>query len=119
MKNAKKECDKLWAELVKKRADYKCEYCGKTNYLNAHHIYSRSNNSTRHDPENGIALCSGHHTLSSQFSAHKTPADFMDWIVALRGYSWLKTLRQRSKMPLIKPDYAGMALWLRNEINKL
>ena len=60
--------DIAWSLLVKLRAGMKCEYCGKTSYLNSHHIYSRSKASTRWLPENGISLCVGHHTFSSKFS---------------------------------------------------
>jgi len=38
----RKKCDELWSQYVKNR-DKCCQYCGRTDYLNAHHIYSRSN----------------------------------------------------------------------------
>ncbi len=85
--------DKAWAELVKLRAGNKCEYCGKRNYLNSHHIYSRSKKSTRWDTMNGICLCVGHHTFSSTFSAHKTPLEFTDWLKDYMGEEKLILLR--------------------------
>jgi hypothetical protein len=118
-KKAKKACDDAWSELVKKRAKYRCEVCGKTTALNSHHIYSRSNNSTRHDPENGVCCCAGCHVFSSSFSFHKTPADAMDWLEQKRGVQWLKDLRQRAKMPLYKVDYALELIYLQQEIAKL
>lgn len=88
--------DKLWADAVKKLAGNKCEYCGKTSPLNSHHIFSRSKKSTRWNINNGICLCVGHHTFSSSFSAHKTPAEFIEWIKEKRGEKWYAELRQKA-----------------------
>ena len=82
--------DKAWAEAVKKKANYMCEYCSKKESLNAHHIYSRSKKSTRWDTDNGVCLCVAHHTFSSTFSAHKTPTEFTDWIKDRRDLGSLK-----------------------------
>lgn len=89
--------DNNWRYLVKELAGNKCEYCGKTEYLNAHHIFSRSNHAVRWYLPNGIALCAGHHTLKSDFSAHKTPADFVEWVKEYRGLEWYEDLRSRAK----------------------
>ena len=86
--------DKLWSDEIKSKG--KCEYCGKTTYLNPHHIFSRSNYSVRWDLENGVCLCSGHHTLSSQFSAHKCPMEFAEWIKEKRGIEWFNRLRTKA-----------------------
>lgn len=88
-----KALDEYWAEKVKTRDRNKCVICGKTTYLNAHHIYSRSNRSTRWKLINGITLCSGHHTLNSTFSAHKTPQDFSEFIEKYLGEDRLDELR--------------------------
>mgnify|MGYP003762010899 CR=1 FL=1 len=87
--------DTLWSDKVKEGG--KCDYCGKNTYLNAHHIFSRSNYSVRWDLDNGICLCSGHHTLNSSFSAHKTPAEFIEWIKEKRGIEWYERLRSKAK----------------------
>ena len=92
-KSLDKQLDQAWSKLVKLRADMKCEYCGKTTYLNSHHIYSRSKMSVRWDEINGICLCSGHHTLISTFSAHKTPLDFIDWLKEYKGDAFIDKLR--------------------------
>ena len=93
---ANTKLDTLWAKAVKENAGNKCEYCGKTEYLNAHHIFTRVNRSTRWDLENGICLCAGHHMLNSRFSAHGTPLIFADWIRDMRGEKWYKSLRKRA-----------------------
>ena len=89
----RKKLDLLWSVKVKEGG--RCEKCGKTTYLNAHHFYSRSSLSTRWDLNNGFCLCSLHHTLGSKFSAHKTPADFVDWAIELRGDDWINNLRDK------------------------
>ena len=51
-----KKADMLWSRVV--RIGGRCEYCGCVDKkLDAHHIYSRSNKSTRWELENGICLC--------------------------------------------------------------
>lgn len=92
-----KKRDSNWSYMVKELAGNKCEYCGKTEYLNSHHIFSRSNHAVRWYLPNGICLCSGHHTLKSDFSAHKTPADFVEWIKEYRGMEWYEDLRMRAR----------------------
>jgi hypothetical protein len=84
--------DIAWSKLVKLKAGMKCEYCGKTTYLNSHHIYSRSKKSLRWNVENGICLCVGHHTFSSTFSAHKTPLEFIRWLDKYKGKKFMDNL---------------------------
>lgn len=77
--------DELWS--LKVRSVGVCERCGRTTHLNPHHIYSRSNRAVRWDLNNGICLCSGCHVLCTD-SAHKAPADFIDWVKDYRGSVW-------------------------------
>lgn len=96
-KGIEKKLDDAWSKLVKLRAGNKCEYCGKQTALNSHHIFSRSNMSTRWLPQNGICLCVGHHTFSSSFSAHKCPVEFTIWLTETRGQNFIDTLRIKAK----------------------
>lgn len=91
-----KKLDEMWSNLVKIRDEGRCVKCGKTSYLNSHHIFSRSKKSTRWYLPNGITLCSGCHVLSSTFSAHKTPAEFIEWIKELKGEEWYNELRLKA-----------------------
>ncbi len=109
--------DADWAKLIKLRSGGKCEYCGKDSGLNAHHIFSRSNYSTRWDVNNGISLCVSHHTFSSGFSAHKTPAEFVEWIKEYRGADWYDMLRKKAK-EIYKPDYEEVAQYLLKAKNE-
>lgn len=95
-KTLENKLDKLWAEAVKIRASYRCEYCGKKENLNSHHIFTRSRKATRFELDNGICLCVGCHTFSSKFSAHKTSIEFTHWLEKTKGKKWLKTLQDMS-----------------------
>jgi len=112
----KKELDKLWADLVKERAGHECEKCRKKDYLNSHHIYSRTNYPVRWDERNGVCLCAGCHTLTNT-SAHKSPLDFMEWIRAKRGETWYKTLQLKANT-ITKNDKKLLKLYLEIELQK-
>ena len=103
-----KHRDQNWAYMVKELAGNKCEYCGKTDQLNSHHIFSRSNRLLRWDVTNGICLCAGHHTLKSDFSAHKTPADFIEWVKEHRGIAWYEDLRLRAKQTVASNEVVNL-----------
>ena len=100
--------DKQWAIIIRQKG--RCEVCGKESYLNAHHFYSRSALSTRWDLDNGFCLCTGCHVFSSKFSAHKTPADFVDWAVKQRGKDWLDMLRDRHNLVVKYSDFDLMIM---------
>lgn len=89
---------------------------GKTTYLNSHHIYSRSKRSTRWDVSNGICLCVGHHTFSSTFSAHKTPLEFMDWLLNKKGQAYIDRLRIKANQTSKLHEFEKKILL--NELNK-
>ena len=92
-KGIDKKLDEAWSKLVKLRVGNKCEYCKTTTkQIHSHHIYSRSKKSTRWDVLNGISLCAGHHVLSSTFSAHKTPLEFVIWLNNYKGDDYMNRL---------------------------
>jgi len=95
-KTLEKKLDNKWAEAIKVRAGFRCEYCGKRENLNSHHIFTRSRKATRWELNNGCCLCVGCHTFSSKFSAHKTPIEFTHWLEKTKGVKWLETLQQMS-----------------------
>lgn len=106
--------DSLWAIVIKLRAGGRCEFCGTIpKGLNAHHIFSRSNQSVRWDVENGIALCALHHLLGNM-SAHKAPLDFAEWLKETRGEVWYDRLRRRAKK-VGKPDKEQVKTSLKEE----
>ena len=85
--------DDAWSKRIRQYG--RCEVCGKTNRLNAHHFYSRSIRVLRWDIDNGFCLCVGCHVFSPNFSAHKTPAEFFEWAVEKRGREWYDDLKTK------------------------
>ncbi len=100
------QLDKLWAEIVKIRAGYKCEYCGRKDTLNSHHLFSRSSMGMRWNIQNGCCLCVSHHVFGN-FSAHKSPFEFVEWIKEKRGEEWYKQLRRQAQ-EIYKPNYIAI-----------
>ena len=89
--------DKLVSEIVRDKGY--CEYCKKRfrpSDLHPHHFYSRSNIAIRWDLDNLFALCPEHHTISTEFSAHKTPKKFKEWAIKDRGEDWNIRLTEKS-----------------------
>jgi len=84
--------DKEWAYKVKERDEFRCVICGTTERLNAHHIIVRENHETKLDVMNGITLCSSHHFLNRQISAHNNPIGLFMWLEENRSeqYNYCK-----------------------------
>ena len=103
-----KKLDNVWSNKIKEYG--MCEFCHKTTYLNAHHFYSRSIRSVRWDIPNGFCLCVGCHVFSSKFSAHKTPAEFVEWAIEKRGVKWYNALKEskNTTIKFIDADYDNL-----------
>jgi len=83
--------DKKWADRVKDRARYQCEYCKKSHEyttLHAHHIFSRKHLGTRWLTDNGICLCAHCHL----YLAHRDTATFMLWVQRKLGKGKIEIL---------------------------
>ena len=83
LKKNKKQKDKEWRNSIIEKYDNTCAFCPETKRINAHHIIPRTFKETRHEIENGIALCPLHHKWGS-FSAHKNPLWFFNHCRALK-----------------------------------
>lgn len=79
--------DKLWSRKIIERAGNKCEVCGCSKELNAHHISGRKNYNTRWYLGNGCCLCNNCHQKGI-YSAHKNPVWFISKILLMRGSEW-------------------------------
>ena len=108
--------DKLWSMIIRKAG--KCLYCGKTENLQAHHIITRSIMSLRWELANGVCLCPGCHTLSSKFSAHKTPIEFIQWF-GMERYNALKFLNNTKKFKASVDTLKLLKIYLESELKKL
>jgi hypothetical protein len=110
-----KKLDNAWASKIKEYG--MCESCRKTTHLNAHHFYSRSIRAVRWDIPNGFCLCVGCHVFSSKFSAHKTPAEFVEWAIERRGLEWYEDLKERKNTTIkfIDADYQDLIDKINNQ----
>jgi hypothetical protein len=122
-----KELDELFRQVVRQRAGYKCEITGQEDgegqgkVLNVHHFIGRTNFRVRWDPDNGVLLTAGKHTLSS-WSAHKNPTWFTDQMILKRGAKWLQLLKRKagSMGGAIKhsiPELKEIKIELEKELN--
>lgn len=101
-----KKADDLWSIAVKINWWHKCAYSGSSENLNSHHIESRSHYATRWSIDNWICLTSNHHTFSQEFSAHKTPAKFREWLIETKWQEFVDNLYKESrKVVKITPDF--------------
>ena len=81
--------DRLWSQYI--RRDGKCAICGRRDLrLEANHLIHRNAVFFRHNRENGICLCTHHHTFSVELSAHGAPWAFEEWMKLhrLEQYAW-------------------------------
>lgn len=113
-----KKCDEKWSRLVKLAWGKKCAYCHTDKNLNSHHLFTRTNYSTRYDLDNGICLCAWHHTLSSKFSAHKTPLEFAERFKEKKGEEFYNNLRRKSKA-VWDWDYDKVEKYLQEQEDRL
>ena len=89
-KSLTKRLDKLWSLAIRSRGrcDFQSEKCSPQ--LQAAHIYSRKNRSTRWVLVNGLCLCVAHH-----FWAQQNPTEFGEFVIEKLGldvYHELKKL---------------------------
>lgn len=73
-------CEALWKEIVKRRDNFTCQHCGKTNLIGANchasHVVPRSRSRRLAiDPINGKVLC--HHCHLNWW--HKHPVESGQW----------------------------------------
>ena len=106
LQKLEKKADEKWSIAVKLNYGNKCAYSGSIEDLNAHHIESRVHRSTRWDIDCGICLSATHHTFSSEFSAHKTPAKFRDWLIETKWQQFVDELHMKSRQIVkITPEF--------------
>ena len=100
-------CDSWFSKCVRKRANWSCEYCGKSDgQLDCAHIYGRAQKSVRWDGMNAVALCRYHH---QQFTAN--PIEFTRWLEGHLGEAHMEILAEK-RQHLLKTTKA-----LRKEIS--
>jgi len=90
-KKLRDQLDKLLGIIVRQRAGYKCEQCGKHAPLNTAHIISRINLATRWDRDNVFCFCVGCH-----FWGHQNPILFTEFVKEKLGDEKYEGLKKKS-----------------------
>lgn len=125
------ECRELWRFIIYLKANFKCEYPGckfRWEKLDAHHYFSKgAYPHLRFDLQNGICLCSRHHTAGfCRESAHSDP-HFREKILGLfpgfekigiRTEDWENILTIRASQSSNKLDLNLERLYLIQELRK-
>lgn len=112
-KTLKREADTLWSEIIRDAGE--CVRCQRKDIkLEAAHIYSRRNLSTRYDLNNGLCLCTGCH-----FWAHQNPIDFAEWVDKYLGEGSLQELKDKAKKPVRNFDFEKTVIYLQDIWDRL
>ena len=89
----------VFSNLVRRRAGWKCQRCGKqypegqAQGLDCSHLFGRRHRSTRWHPDNAFAHCRGcHQYLGSN------PPIFTEWAIDQLGQTRFEWLRYRHNM---------------------
>lgn len=107
---------KLWADAVKDRDDHKCQICGATTYLHAHHIKPRATNPLMtYDIDNGLTVCR---------SCHISKVHTKECSTAAIGRRACKVKSTRKKFRAIRRKDRGIKidnikLWHLNQAKEL
>ena len=96
-KTCKREADRLWSLIIRRKNNSCCEICGRPNANNPHHVIGRVNYILRWDIRNGCLLCQGCHILNSK-SAHQDPIFFIDWFKKHRLDDYKYLLKKKNKI---------------------
>jgi len=100
------KADKEWARLI--HSSGRClighECAGN---LEAHHLISRSVTTTRHNPLNGVLLCSKHHKFDRKCSPHMGPLGFAEFLrnTHIDKYEFAAQNRYKTGKPNYKESY--------------
>jgi hypothetical protein len=93
-------CDAAWSLLVKWRAGWKCEVCGKLTSLQAHHVRPRTRMRLRFEPRNGCCLCWPCH----RNFAHGDGPGFASWFKTHRWEDYAFVIKPESIAPIKRAD---------------
>ena len=88
--------DALFSELVRERANWTCEGCGKASerrFLQCAHIFGRRHRTTRFSPQNALCLCFGCHRHFTE-----NPVEFANWCAEKFGKKEMERLGRLSKV---------------------
>ena len=110
-----KKLDNLWSKVVRERDNYTCQHCGRHHkQVQAAHIFSRNNKSTRWDPDNGVTLCYYCHIQW----AHREPVEITKWVINRLGEKKFNELERKANEIVRNIDYEAIEEKLKKLLEK-
>ena len=109
--------DKWFSDVVRQKAGYQCEHCGKQDgRMECAHIYGRAAKSVRWSIDNAMCLC---HYCHKVFTAN--PFEFTGFCMDKYGAGHMEMLREKWNvlMPTTKKLRAEIAKHYRQEHAKM
>lgn len=110
-------CDTWCSKVVRQKANYTCEYCGKQDSrMECCHIHGRRARSVRWSLDNLLCLCSHHHRYFTE-----NPTEFTAWLDEYLGKGHMEMLLEKKNilMPTNKKLRAEIAKHYRLELRKM
>jgi len=87
--------DSWFSKCVRKRANWKCEACTRTETLQCAHVYGRREKSVRWDGMNALSLC---HSCHRNFT--ENPLDFARFCLNRLGRAHMDLLNEKRQHKL-------------------
>ena len=110
-------CDKWFSDVVRQKADYVCESCGRNDIgMDCAHIHGRRAKSVRWSLDNAVCLCRVCHM---NFTSN--PVDFTRWLEEYLGLAHLDILNEKKNvlMKTNKELRKEIAKHYREELKKM
>ena len=123
-KSLKKECDELWAKVVKAKANYKSEISrkegrqiGGESILHAHHIKGKATYRLRYEVLNGVCLTAGEHKFGVHVQGRQD--DYNRRIAEVKGKKTMELLESISQFAVGGTSLPMVKIYLKAELTKL
>ena len=114
-KSLKKQCDGLWALVVKAKAEYRSELSGKTEQLHSHHIAGKDCYRLRFELDNGICVTAGEHFYCIHNQSRK--ADYEQRIRMVKGLDVYEKMEELRKIKS-KTDLKLVKIYLEQKLKE-
>ncbi len=107
-KKPKKKSNKVllkeWSVAVRARDGNVCAVCGKSQYVQAHHILAKKKYPPfKFELDNGLSLCCGHH-FGYRESAEGNPLWFARWLEKNRPQQFAKAWQRMETLAANSPE---------------
>jgi hypothetical protein len=116
MSSTKKQCDALWAECVKARANNQSEISGKIEKLHAHHLRGKSSYRLRYDLDNGVCCTAGEHFFGFHVAGRR---EKYEQIIAKKRRKDLWEYLDTLKWEVCKTDISAVKVYLTTMLELL